>query len=209
MTAVLEPSAVQQAPVNDDHLRKLLDREERFDATRPTDPEWCDKTCETLGHFGDAILHHSGHDFVPADIDFGMTPRGALQVRAVRHDSLDEGSSGAVELGDPGELFVKDDRVFFTVDNARRLAAKLLEAADRAEPEQMLLASEVRIGDYLRVGHKWIKVYMVLTDEASGSVQIGVIEDEDDWSDFDRRDENPEDFELTDLVLVRRGGDPR
>lgn len=205
MTAVLEPTETAYAR----RCREMLDREALFEATRPADPDWCDKTCETIGHRGDAILHHSAHEFVPADIDFGMTPRGSLEVRAVRHDELDDESEGAVELSDPGELFVKDDRVFFTVDNARRLASKLLQAADRAQPEQVLPASDVKIGDRIRVDGKWLKVYMVLADESADNVQIAVIEDEDGWSDFDYRDENPEHFTLADLVLVRRGGDLR
>lgn len=208
MTATIEPATtIPVEPAHKERYREMMLREALFDATRPADPDWCDKTCDTLGHFGDAILHHSVHEFVPADIDFGMTPRGSIEVRAVRHDSLSEGSEGAVEMGDPGGLFVKDDRVFFTVDNARRLAAKLLQAADRVQPEQVLLASEVKIDDRIRVGGKWLKVYMVVVDEWASCVQIGVIEDEVEWSDFDDRDENPEEFELADLILVRRGGD--
>lgn len=208
MTAVLEPTT-SQALINENRRREMLAREALFDATRPADPDWCDTTCETLGHFGDAILHYSDHEFVPADIDFGMTPRGYLEVRAVRHDSLNDGSSGEVELIDSADLFTQDDRVFLTVDNARRLAAKLLQAADRAQPEQVMLASDVKIGDRIRVDGKWLKVYLVLADESADDVQIAVIEDEDNWSDFDYRDENPEHFTLADLVLVRREGDLR
>lgn len=206
MTAVLEPAALPTPPLRVIRDREQARREALFEATRPADPDWCDKTCDTLGNFGDAVLHYSEPDMVPAAVDFQSKTTGDIGVMACRFDSLDDDQSAAVVVTDPSSLFVNDDWVYFSPEQARRLAAKLLQAADRVQPEQVLLASDVKIDDRIRVDGKWLKVYMVLVDESANDVQIAVIEDEEEWSDFDQRDENPEHFELADLVLVRRGG---
>lgn len=200
MTAVLE--------VPTSTFGEMLKRERRFEATRMPCPHWCDGTCATAGHFGDAMLHTQERAVVEAVPDRIGAPTGRVTIHAWRDDNLDEPTTWGVELDVTESGSEIGDCATFTAAQARQLGMELLAAADRVDPPQLVevdvAAPDVKIGDQLKVDGEWLHVYGVLADEPSHNVQISVTADPDEWSDLDARDETPESFTLVDTVRVRR-----
>lgn len=182
----------------------------RFDATRPPCPPWCAQDCNEAGHFGDAVMHAADLVEVPSTPDeIGAT--GHVAVMAWRVDSLDEPSTSGVELRIDDAGCLMGDGAQFSAAQARKLAAELLNAADRIDPapdgESDILATEVRIGDLFQVDGEWLYVYMVSADEASGSADIFVTVDQAMFPETEG-DEVPYRFELSESIRVRRHSVP-
>jgi hypothetical protein len=190
-----------------------IEMERRFDATRPPCPSWCAGECVPENHFGDAVLHTLDID-VPSTPDQIDAPDGTVTVQTWRIDNLDEPSSAGVtiDVSDAAGLF--GESAVLSAAQARRLAAELLNAADRIDQasvgEMDVLATDVKIGDLYQVGGEWLHVYMVSADEASGTADIFTTVDPSCFPECDG-DEDPHQFSLTDTVRVRRprfSGDP-
>ena len=116
-------------------FQELLDRERRFEASRPPCPsEWCDGECDSDAHFGDATMHYSRFNPVPVAAERLNEPDGVVLVRAWRHDRLDEASTSGIELDLSEARALISDSANFTADQARQLAAVLLAAADQIAP---------------------------------------------------------------------------
>lgn len=195
MTAVLEPSI---------EVAALIADQQRFDATRPACPDWCDGTCRTLSYSGTAVIHDSHAVVLPCLPEVLNAPPATVSVRASRLDELDQPSRDEIELGVENAQSYLGDRVPFTAQQAYDLGAALMAAARQLPCELEVLASDVKIGDLINVDGIWLHVYGVFADEPSDNVQITVTADPEDLSDFQYRDENPQHLTLTDKVRIRR-----
>ena len=183
---------------------QMLRMQARFDAVRPPCPAFCDGSCETDGHFGDAVMHISDAVLVPCESSRTGDPNGSIQITAQRHDMLDQPSEECVNLNldEAGNTIPTD--AMLTAQQAYDLGAALMAAARKLSGELAVPVPDVKIGDWIEVDGEWMQVFFVLADEAANNVQICVTADPGEWSDFDYRDENPEHFTLTDTVRIRR-----
>jgi hypothetical protein len=110
----------------------MLADERRFDAGRPPCPPWCDATCETFGHCGDAIIHAQTAVAVESTADHPTEPLGAVHVRVLQYEHLGQQPDRWVEVDftDAGTLL---DVANFTPTQARALIRALTAAVDSIE----------------------------------------------------------------------------
>lgn len=128
MTAALD----MQHPV----VVAMLDDERRFDATRPPCPPWCDATCETLGHMGNAIIHCS------VETSLWCTPassepnegEGVVRVKASRYEQVDNAPELTIDLDVSDADGAMPGLATFTAQQARALIVSLTEAVERIAP---------------------------------------------------------------------------
>jgi hypothetical protein len=177
-------------------------REAAFAASRRPCPTWCDGTCDTEGHFGDAVLHHCDATTVPITGEAGP---GTVTVGLWQHDSLDEPSDSGVVLDVTTAKWIFPGLANFTAAQARELAVELLRHADRIEPEFEVPVTEIRVGDWLPVGDQWFRIYSIDVDEPTDSVQLYTTVDWDTLPEFGG-DEEPHVFDINDVVRIRRDG---
>ena len=108
--------------------------QKRFDAARPACPRWCDRSCETDGHFGDAVIHTQAPAEVSSVADWNHVHNASVSVKAWRHDSLDETSVTAVIVDVSRAETATGDHAVLTANQARQLAAQLIQSADLVDP---------------------------------------------------------------------------
>lgn len=185
---------------------EMARRQSLFDATRPPCPKhWCDEDCETNGHVGDAIIHSSDSVTVETTADNIHKPIGSVEIRSWRYDALDEPTTSGVEvdLTNAGWMFIECAN--FNAAQARKLAAEMLRHADLIDPEPEVPATDVRVGDWLRVDSEWFRIYGITIDEPTDSVQIYTTVDWEELPEFGG-DEEAHEFDIKDMVRVRRQG---
>jgi len=199
MTTVLEPLTAVEA---------LLADQARFDATRPGCPDYCDGTCNSLGHNGTSVIHDGDQVVLPCKAEMVDAPPATVAVRPSRYDQLDDPSEEEVELFIGDSQSHLGDRVPFTAQQAYDLGAALMSAARKLSDELTVLATDVKIGDRLQVSGEWRHVYNVDADEPSFTVQIFTTVDRTCWPELDG-DEEPSSFEPTETVRVRRSAGDR
>jgi hypothetical protein len=191
VTAVLEPLVELDGKLTD---------QARFDATRPPCPPYC----EDDQHFGDACMHTGTQTVLPCQPENQNGLPATVSVHPSRYDVLDETPEEEVELYIGDAQSHLGDHVPFTAQQAYDLGVALMATARLLSGELTVAAAEVKIGDLLDVGGRWLHVYSVLTDEPSDKVQISVTADPVDWSDLDSCDDNPQTFNLADPARIRR-----
>jgi hypothetical protein len=174
----------------------------RFDAIRPACPSYCVGECPDT-HDGYSVTHGGDRVVLPCKPEVLNGLPATVSVHPSRYDALDEPSEEEVELYIGDGQSVLGDHVPFTAQQAYDLGAALMAAARKLSGELTVPAADVKIGDWLKVDGEWMQVFLVIADEASDTVQICVTADPDEWSDFDYRDENPEQFKLADTVRIR------
>jgi hypothetical protein len=195
----------ETSPEWQEFAAKQIDRNNRFDATRPPCPAWCIGECQADGHFGDAVMHTSDIVNVPATSSLAQPGEPRAWIEIHRHDSLDHPTELLVEVNLADAEGAYEECADFTPAQARRFAAELLRHADMAEPEFDLPAEDVRVGDLFPVGDDWLYVYCVLVDEPAKNVQINTTVEPGEWPELDG-DEDPHMFAIGDTVRIRRGG---
>lgn len=187
-----------------EYVEAVLRLEKLFDATRPPCPShWCNDECEINLHFGTSITHVSDETSVPCTSQSAVAGDDTrIDLWARRDDELDKPSESRVTLNFTNAELL-DDNVDLTAAQCRKLAAALLHHADLIEPEHEVLATEVRVEDWLPVGDEWFQVYGVTIDEPTDSVQIYTTVDWDALPEFGG-DEEPHVFDIKDMVRIRR-----
>jgi len=201
VTAVAEPQKTLQEQ-HPEAFAQMLRDQERFDATRPTCPHWCNGECETTAHFGTAVMHVAEATAL-TDSHRASHDCGVILIRAMRHESLDRPAEAQVGIYLDEADGAFPDSAEFTPAQAREFAAQLLRHADLLEPEQDLWAEDIRVGDLLPVGGEWLWVYSVNIDEPSGTVQVFTTVDRDEFPETNG-DEEPHEFPLLAGVRIRR-----
>lgn len=187
-----------------EYVEAMLRLEKLFDATRPPCPShWCNDECETNLHFGSSITHVSDEVGVPCSsqtTDSSGDP--TINLWASRDDELDKPSESRVTLNFTSAALL-DENVDLTAAQCRNLAAALLRHADLIDPEHEVLATDVRVEDWLSVGDEWFQIYGIGVDEPTDSVQIYTTVDWDALPEFGG-DEEPYVFDIKDMVRIRR-----
>ena len=145
----------------------------------PTDhPTWCAAVaeCEAARDVDGTILHTSDYRSVEAANAATGRPE-ELVISLSRCDDPDG------EQGPTSVYVMSAERLGCELRlppaAARELAALLLEAADRAEPEHDMAAAEVRVGDQLRTADGWETVTGLLADGLRHEVAIFTDDDTD------------------------------
>lgn len=164
-----------------------------------TCPPWCDGNCH--GWSDDAGWQYHGSQFVTVPAAEHRSGQTGIDVSTSRLDGPDGIGEPQIHLMTGTDSLPSEDWLL-TPGNARRLAAYLLNAADRVEPlpagEVVTLARDIRTGDDLLTPDGWQHVYMVLIDDSADHAAAFTPErndtDGDGWQ-----------FTLTTSVTVRRG----
>jgi hypothetical protein len=133
--SVLTLEEIHARPAVKDWAAEML----RFDATRQPCPTWCDGTCETVGHNGDAVIHTHELVAVESEADYLVGPPGKVTVQSSRIDQIDGSSVYGIELSVRDAETVMGDFATLTAAQARKLARELDAAASRIDQAALVV----------------------------------------------------------------------
>lgn len=164
-----------------------------------TCPDWCAGGCDEWSDTEGSRYH--GSDFRTVAARSHMDGNAEIAVSATRLDEPDAEPVKTVNMliGPSGRISMDD--VSLTPEQARELAAALIEAADDADPlpagVHAVAARDLRLGDTVLTEGGWQRAYMLIIDESAD--HVAAFTDEKDDTDTDGWT-----FKLTDVVKVRR-----
>lgn len=168
-------------------------------ADTATCPDWCAGGCDEWSDTEGSRYH--GSDFRTVAARSHMDGAAEIAVSATRLDEPGTESAMTVNMliGPSGRISMDD--VSLSPEQARILAAALVEAADNADPlpegVHAMAARDLRLGDVILTDGGWQRTYMLIIDESAD--HVAAFTDERDDTDTDGWV-----FTLTDTVKVRR-----